>query len=216
MHRQNIGQRSVRSVLNALVEGGRAPLQLGRAADRPDRVHEVDRVDGVDGIERAERLEMVDPEARVIQPAARTQQNAPVVQPVQPQPPTLATDCPSIHAAIDVHVFDHDWKVPDDLPRYTEPARNTLFRWILEKMPNEPGVRMVINDANRAPNYDPRSGAMACDLLAALLARAYAMPQEDQDALLKEIALQMHDSWTTGRCQQGRTTRLYQLWMSFA
>jgi hypothetical protein len=111
-------------------------------------------------------------------------------------------------------VYDGDWRVPADLPRVNEHKRQTLFSWVNEKLPDAPGVRMVIEDEGRAPNYDPRSGAMACDLLAAILDRVYGFTKDYQDTWLTELALQMHDSWTTGRCPQGRTTRLYQLWLS--
>ena len=122
--------------------------------------------------------------------------------------------CPSITNAIDVHVFDGEWRVPADLPRFSEPQRQALFGWAVRECPESLGVKMVIDDAGQAPNYDPRSGAMACDLLAAILSVCRGFDGEMRSAWLNELAVQLFDSWTTGRCPQGRTTRLYQLWLS--
>lgn len=104
--------------------------------------------------------------------------------------------------------------MPADLPRLSDHQRQELFHWALTNLPGSDGLRMVISDAGTAPNYDPRSGALACDLLAGILARATRFGPELRQDLFDQLELQMHDSWTTGRCPQGRTTRLYQIWMS--
>jgi len=133
--------------------------------------------------------------------------------PVRPFVPAMI-DCPSISNAIDVHRFDGHWQLPATFPRYTQHEQRSLYAWALERLPQSDGLRMVINDTGSRANYDDRSGAMACDLLTAILARGKELQADVQQDMFHQLELQMHDSWTTGRCPQGRTTRLYQIWLA--
>jgi len=199
IHPPSERSRSTRSFLNSLVEGTRQPLRLGSSgwnsgAGRPHHLSSHTSVAPVPNETNSSSPSTVE-----LSSFHNSSQSIP---------------CPSINTAIDVHNFDHHWQIPSDLPEYTRTERDALYSWAMEKLPDSAGLRLIIRDTGLAPNHDPRSGTMACELLTAILGKAKQLPVDAQRDLFVQLAEQMHDMYATGQCPQGRSTRLYQIWLT--
>jgi hypothetical protein len=111
----------------------------------------------------------------------------------------------------DLHQYDGLWSI--DIPTISSDEKADLFRGLLNRIKTKvytgsgvDGLLLVIVDSQTVNNYDPIHKVYADDIL------AYICKAELTDQLLDLMLEQLSDMFITGRCPQGRTTRLYQIY----
>ena len=110
---------------------------------------------------------------------------------------------------MNVHVFDG--KIGKGYKRQHTLISTELWLKIAnfyEKLTNpiaKQTVKMIMVDRNQ--NYDPRNDIDASDILADIIIKI-----SDDEVVDGYIQEQIADIFLLGRCPQGRTTRLYQIW----
>ena len=120
---------------------------------------------------------------------------------------------------IDVHTFDGRWKIKKEVKsRITIEDKHKLLRWFLEKVENvtdddgKKGLQLVINDTQNINNYDSKNLIYADDILGEIFLEL--LKKDDIEDYCKILLEQMRDMYLSGRCPQGRTTRLIQVYIS--
>ena len=75
------------------------------------------------------------------------------------------------------------------------------------------GLILIVENTQGSSNFDPVNNIYADDLLVEIC-KKISNSSETHDILVN-IAEQLGDMYNLGQCPQGRTTRLYQLYLSF-
>src|SRR3989344_1720148 len=111
-----------------------------------------------------------------------------------------------------VHIFDGSFRNEDLKTKYTISKKQQLFSEILNKMTDKDaknGVSLIIKNIQTGENYDNTNNKFADDILAEIC--TYIMDKGDKD-IMKLVEEQMKDMYLLGRCPQGRTIRLWQIY----
>lgn len=115
---------------------------------------------------------------------------------------------------INVHEFDTQLKyVPQN--NFTIGQKKEMF----EKFKSEmyalnveqnciSGLELIISGLDNNSNYDDKNNCDASDILSDILSKDYS-------ELILLMCEQIGDMYLLGRCPQGRTTRLLQIWNMF-
>lgn len=119
---------------------------------------------------------------------------------------------------IDVHTFDRKIDTSKIKSRITAEDKQKLFKWLMEettklKLRND-GINLVIQDTHKQPNHDPVNNVYADDILAEIC--LYLVMKDDAEItanILKLVSEQMVDMADSGRCPQGRSIRLFQIYL---
>ena len=120
---------------------------------------------------------------------------------------------------IDVHVFDGSWS-HNITTKFNLEEKNVIFDWLIKQIGENVdynaigGLKLVIGDTQQYPNFDPRNNIYADDILAEICVMLVEMNENDRNDVLKNILEQMSDMYLLGRCPQGRSTRLIQIYKS--
>ena len=115
---------------------------------------------------------------------------------------------------INVHEFDTQLKyVPQKI--FTVDQKKELFKKFKSEMVDLnveqqciSGLELIIYGLDDGSNYDDKNNCDASDILADILTKDYS-------ELILLICEQIGDMYFLGRCPQGRTTRLLQIWNMF-
>lgn len=115
---------------------------------------------------------------------------------------------------INVHEFDTQLKyVPQN--NFTKEEKKKMFEKFKSEMIDLNveqkciyGLELIIFGLNNNTNYDDKNNCDASDILADILSKDYS-------ELTFLICEQIGDMYLLGRCPQGRTTRLLQIWNMF-
>lgn len=77
------------------------------------------------------------------------------------------------------------------------------------------GLILVVENTQKPSNFDPANKIYSDDILAEICKKMINASAEKQHDTLVNIAEQLSDMYNLGQCPQGRSTRLYQLYLSF-
>ena len=117
---------------------------------------------------------------------------------------------------IDVHTFVKLYNINLKF-KINSDDKVKLYKWInifckinLNYISN--GLLLVINDSNNINNFDTYTNTYADDILINIIIKIMNKNLQDKISVMKLINEQMDDMFNTGRCPQGRTTRLYQIY----
>jgi hypothetical protein len=128
---------------------------------------------------------------------------------------------------IDVHTFDE--KLTDPFPsKHSKEEKLMIFNKVLHIFHNMKlsfqscqGLKLIIDDIGTPANYDDKNKLYVDDILmeiCELLTKNFENQVNDDIKdifnFLGLLAEQLSDMYTLGRCSQGRSTRLYQLYKS--
>ena len=115
---------------------------------------------------------------------------------------------------INVHKFDTLLKY-NQQNTFTKEQKEEIFKKfksdILDLNVNQNciyGLELIISGLNNNTNYDDKNNCDASDILADILTHDYI-------DLISLICEQLSDMYLLGKCPQGRTTRLLQIWNMF-
>jgi hypothetical protein len=115
---------------------------------------------------------------------------------------------------INVHEFDTQLKyIPqnnfsvDQKRKMFEEFKSTMLDLNVEKNCIS-GLDLIIFGLDNNSNYDDKNNCDASDILSDILSKNYT-------ELIFLISEQLGDMYILGRCPQGRTTRLLQIWNMF-
>ena len=111
---------------------------------------------------------------------------------------------------INVHEFDTQLKYT---PRnnFTKEEKKKMFEKFKSEMLDLnciSGLDLIISGLENNTNYDDKNKLDASDILSDILSQDYS-------ELVLLICEQIDDMYSLGRCPQGRTTRLLQIWNMF-
>ena len=115
---------------------------------------------------------------------------------------------------INVHEFDTQLKyIPQN--NFTKEEKKKMFEEFKSEMLDLNveqnciyGLDLIIYGLENNTNYDDKNNCDASDILADIL-------NKDYSELIILICEQIGDMYLLGRCPQGRTTRLLQIWNMF-
>jgi len=118
---------------------------------------------------------------------------------------------------MDVHIFDKQYNIK---LKYKLDLQNKykLYKWIISFCKVKlnyisQGLILVINDTETNNNFDNITNIYADDILINIILSIMSNNLDDKISIIKLINEQMDDMYNTGRCPQGRTTRLYQIYI---
>jgi hypothetical protein len=122
---------------------------------------------------------------------------------------------------INVHIYDGKWK--HDIKTTASPdEKRILFRLLyadMESLDVDPdslkGLVTIIDDIGLRANYDTENSVWAEDILVEILKKTIGSSLENRRDILINISEQLADMYRLGSCPQGRSTRLYQLYLVF-
>ena len=77
------------------------------------------------------------------------------------------------------------------------------------------GLILVVENAQKPSNFDPSNNIYSDDILVEICKKMVSVSAEKHHDILVNIAEQLSDMYNLGQCPQGRSTRLYQLYLSF-
>lgn len=112
-----------------------------------------------------------------------------------------------------VHIYDTQLRNIFSPKNYSIEYKERLFEGLLTQLRNPHSkemVRLIYQDMrqpNGGANYDPANNIDASELLADILSTNYT-------EVLTYLEEQLQDNSMLGRCPQGRSTRLIQIWRS--
>lgn len=121
---------------------------------------------------------------------------------------------------IDVHVFDGSWS-HDITTKLSNIEKYTLFDWLICCLKSRgvscdsdtiKGIKLVYENIQQHPNFDPRNSVYADDILSEICVRLVKIPESERGDTFDNISEQMADMYKLGQCPQGRTTRLIQIY----
>jgi len=115
---------------------------------------------------------------------------------------------------INVHEFDTQLKyIPQN--NFTKEEKKKMFEEFKSEMLDLNveqnciyGLDLIISGLENNTNYDDKNNCDASDILSDILSKDYS-------ELIFLICEQIGDMYLLGRCPQGRTTRLLQIWNMF-
>ena len=115
---------------------------------------------------------------------------------------------------INVHEFDTQLKyIPKNI--FANEQKKEMFEKFKSEMVDLnveqnciSGLELIISGLDNNTNYDDKNNCDASDILADILSKDYS-------ELTLLICEQIGDMYFLGRCPQGRTTRLLQIWNMF-
>ncbi|MDD4930645.1 MAG: hypothetical protein PHG66_00630 [Candidatus Colwellbacteria bacterium] len=122
---------------------------------------------------------------------------------------------------IDVHVYDGKWTHNIKTTTSLEDKCilfNRLYQNIKDlgvESTSLQGLILVVENAQKPSNFDSTNNIYSDDILAEICKRMIDMSAEKQHDIIVNIAEQLSDMYKLGQCPQGRSTRLYQLYLSF-
>ena len=111
----------------------------------------------------------------------------------------------------DVHKYDNTWG-KNYMPscNWKESDKEALFLNLITRLTSVDAIKMVqLIMKGGVENYDVSNNANASDILADIC----TIPLEKKEISLLEE--QLEDNFKLGQCPQGRTTRLFQLYLAF-
>jgi|LakMenE01Jun11ns_1017448.scaffolds.fasta_scaffold9810697_2 hypothetical protein len=118
---------------------------------------------------------------------------------------------------IDVHTFDKQYTIKLKFDNISIENKNKLYKWLITFCKINinyisPGLLLIIDDTRKINNLDTYTNVYADDILINILLVIMNKTVENKISIIKLINEQMDDMFNTGRCPQGRTTRLYQIY----
>ena len=118
----------------------------------------------------------------------------------------------------DVHLFDGKWN-GSDVPKRSVQEKELLWQWLRSKITpikyqqnGIMGLELIMKDTQRLSNCDNINKVYADDILAEIIVTIQKNPEIQPD-IIKNIIEQMGDMYCLGRCSQGRTSRLFQIYI---
>lgn len=119
----------------------------------------------------------------------------------------------------DVHIFDGKLKSHSIKTHLSRDQKIKIFDPVvtgvskLQNFTAVNGLKTVIDDLESPKNYDSTNEIYADDILAEIcLMMEKHFDQDIINTIIENIAIQMADMITLGPCQQGRATRLFQVY----
>lgn len=116
---------------------------------------------------------------------------------------------------MNVHEFDGKWSLQlESIPVSIKTVMfNRLLSFIKDGDTNGVnGIHLVVSDTQNSSNYDTINKIYADDILAHICLRLNNVDHKILESTLFLLIEQMSDMYLTGRCPQGRTTRLLQVY----
>ena len=114
---------------------------------------------------------------------------------------------------IDVHTFDgkllNKFNITKIFSNNEKKKYFLEFKSELKSQEAKSCVAMIINHINTMNNYDPTNKINAEDILMEIINMDYIN-------ILDFIDEQLSDCYKLGQCPQGRTTRLFQIWLALS
>lgn len=125
-----------------------------------------------------------------------------------------------------VHEFDGHWE-HNVTTRFTLQEKVIFFNWLIsyaktvdenhltriDMISATNGLKLVIENSQKTPNFDPVNKIFADDILAEIC--KILVDSDDielRNHVVKNVLEQMSDMYKLGRCSQGKSTRLIQLY----
>lgn len=151
--------------------------------------------------------------AELLQQSGQTELLEQLHQPIQQQP-SILSGAPQREPFIDVHTFDYSYAHRGhEQVTLTNQEKHDWIQRLIVKM-NHPGAKrgaeLILANIGMEANVDTTNNKTADDLL--VLLSQHVLTKDE--SFLPMVEEQLIDMLHLGQCAQGRTTRLWQLYVA--